>query len=55
MDLPVAHSYESISGSAMDEYELNDISEASHIWPQEESALERLLRYENSVEASTSA
>jgi len=54
MDLPVAHSYESISGSAVDEYELNDISEEIHVRSQDEGAHEGLLRDENNREAFAS-
>jgi hypothetical protein len=51
MDLPVAHSYESILGSEVDEYELNDISQANHVQSQDEGDYEGLLRDENNRKA----
>lgn len=54
MDLPSAHSYESISGSVTDDYELRDNSRASPLRSHEDDR-EGLLRGENNREDLSSA
>jgi hypothetical protein len=54
MDLPVANSYEPISGFAVDEFELNDNSQEICVWSQDEGAQGGLLKDKKNCEASTS-